>query len=305
MNVLDQIYGRPTAEAEKVAGVTDLTRVSAYDYIASLDKEDIEKVASIDGIDQVDLHAISAHEFLEAIGAFEEPEKVATDLEGIDLTKVPAADLAAYLAQVEQEKTASYEERLVQSMIENGEFARADMAGRITARAHVDELQKLASAGADDLPDYISLDGLSGEDLQELLASGEYELEKEASFRGGLGYALGGAENAAKRLMGRGGKAAEKATEKAAEGGGAASRMDRIRAMAEKSKGAVARPWQEARVQSALGRMGGESKASRAKGAAEAFLSSRSGKVQAGLGAAGVGAATGGGFALRRKKKQS
>lgn len=183
MSVLDEIYGT-AAGHEKVAGVDDhldaLSNMSAFDYVQQLDEEDFEKVASV--VDpNADLSQVSALDLVEYMVKLEEggPEKLA-GLEDVDLSQIPAEELAAFIAEQEHEQEKVAEHQLIQEMIEDGDFGRADMAGRIMARAQVDELQKLAAA-EDEWPDEIDLDGLSGADLEEILATGEYELVKEAA----------------------------------------------------------------------------------------------------------------------------
>jgi len=209
MSVLDQIYGSSVADHEKVAGAEltadDLSNISAADYVQALGDDDFEKVASVPGIEDVDLSQISALDLIQGMIELEEgPEKVATGLEGVDLSTVPASELAEYLEEVELQKVAHAETALVEAMIDDGDFDRADMAGRIMARAQVDELQKLASA-EDDLPDFIDLDDLNGAELQELLDSGEYELEKDASAMGGMKRFAEGARDVLTAKRARGG----------------------------------------------------------------------------------------------------
>ncbi len=185
MSVLDEIYGN-AAGHEKVASadanIAMLANMSAFDYVQQLDDADFEKVASV--IDpEADLSQVSALELVEYLVDLEEgPEKLA-GLEGVDLSQIPAEELAAFIAEQEYEQEKLAETQLVQQMIDDGDFGRADMAGRIMARAQVDELQKLASA-EDEWPDEIDLEGLSGADLEEILATGEYDLVKEAAFYG-------------------------------------------------------------------------------------------------------------------------
>lgn len=145
MSLLDQLY--PQSGLDKLANA-DLSQISAADYLAALEAEE----------------------------GGEEGE--------LDLEQISAADFLAAIEDEDGEKTAGTDEdALLQAMIENGTFAEMDLAGRIMARAQLDELNK--HAGADE----IDLDELSAADLIELLESGEYELEKDAGMKD-IGRAL-------------------------------------------------------------------------------------------------------------------
>lgn len=135
-----------------------------------------DKTASEAASGEVDLSTISAADYLEAMAA----QEVAGDNEELDLANMSARELVELAESLDEAETAEGDEEALQKMAESGELKQWDLAGRIMAHAYADELSKVASEGGDELPDEISLDDISAEDLVTLLESGEYEIEKTA-----------------------------------------------------------------------------------------------------------------------------
>jgi hypothetical protein len=155
----------------------------------------MDKVAEA-ATEELDLNTISAADFIalmEAREADEAAPPAGEQDQELDLSNMTARELAELIDASEQEKVAAADDAILRSMIADGSFQSADMAGRIMARAQMDELQKLAAAQApvDELPDFISIDDISAQDMVALLESGEYELEKDAGAWGDAAKATG------------------------------------------------------------------------------------------------------------------
>jgi len=137
--------------------------------LANLYQTGMEKSASAD---EVDLTQISAADFLEAIEELEGSEKVAGEEAGdYDLSDLSDEDLLQVLKDVSDEDQ-------IEKMASTGDLGYWDAAGRTMARSFVHE--KLAG---DDSMD-IDLNTFSAEELVELAAHLEGDLEKEASGEG-------------------------------------------------------------------------------------------------------------------------
>ncbi len=170
----------------------------------------LNKTASAEQ-EEIDLTTISGAELLAGIESGEivlegdEPgEKTAGDGD-LDLSKISGAEL---LALLEQEEAAGDEETL-QKMASDGSLEYFDMAGRIMAHAHADEMSKLAG---EDYPDEIEIDmnEISGEQLLGLIEAGyEFDEGEEKVARHvinrGLAHRIGqGLEAAGSNLKGKG-----------------------------------------------------------------------------------------------------
>jgi len=138
--------------------------------LAALYGTGIEKTAS-EGEEELDLHSISAADFLAAI---EESEKVAGE-EDFDLSDLSDEELVALYNEMESEDT-------IEKMASSGELEYWDMAGRVMAHAYADEIDKTASAYDEEDFD------LNEFSVEELIELGQ-ELEKEAAYLPGRGQA--------------------------------------------------------------------------------------------------------------------
>lgn len=141
--------------------------------LAALYGTGLEKTAS-EG-EELDLHSISAADFLEALEELES-EKVAEEEYGdFDLSDLSDDELISLYNEMESEDT-------IEKMASSGELEYWDMAGRVMAHAYADELSKTASEY--DYEEEIDLNEFSPD---ELIALGhELELEKEAGMMGNL-----------------------------------------------------------------------------------------------------------------------
>jgi hypothetical protein len=137
--------------------------------LAALYGTGLEKTAS-EG-EELDLHSISAADFLEALEELES-EKVAGEEDGdFDLSDLSDDELISLYNEMESEDT-------IEKMASSGELEYWDMAGRVMAHAYADELSKTASEY--DYEEEIDLNEFSPD---ELIALGhELELEKEAGM---------------------------------------------------------------------------------------------------------------------------
>jgi hypothetical protein len=132
----------------------------------------------------IDLSKITAAEFVAGINdgsiimpeteGDDDPEKTSSE-EEIDLSKLTGRQLLELYAEAEEDKEKTAQEAELQKMAESGELQKWDMAGRVMAHAMNDELSKLAGAEEG----LVSLDDISGEQLVEMLDSGEWELVDE------------------------------------------------------------------------------------------------------------------------------
>jgi len=185
-------------------------------------------------ISDLDLTQMSAAELLQGLeeGTIvfegdEEPEKTAGDdpLEDIDLNDLSGRELLELYSALEEQEAEKTAAAALDKLAKSGELAQLDMSGRVMAHAFMDEIDKVASED-DDLPDEISLDDISGEDLVALLESGEYELEEGSEKTAGrvgkaalrIEQALGRAAEKSKGPAGKAYRGAKKGLGKAYRG---------------------------------------------------------------------------------------
>lgn len=147
--------------------------------------------------DELDLNQISAAQFLAGIESGEIVD--ADEDDEIDLSQMSGADLLELEAQIEAEKVASSDE---------GQHFYA--LGQQMAQGFADAL-----SGPGGYPDEIDVEDISGQEMVELLNSGEYELDKTAGVMSRIRGAVGGAVDA---LRGGGKKRAQEALDRYASG---------------------------------------------------------------------------------------
>lgn len=139
---------------------------------------------------ELDLSQISAADFLAALEA-EESEKVASD--ELDLSQISAEDLIALAEELDADESDP-----IEKMAQAGELDYWDAAGRVMAHAYADEMNKVAQAG----DEVLDISSLSGQELLDLLESGEYDLVKEAGVRDYLRKLMGSAASAVSSATG-------------------------------------------------------------------------------------------------------
>lgn len=144
--------------------------------------------------DTIDLSQISAAEYLEVLADLEEQEKVAGD--DIDLSQISAAEYLEVLAELEeQEKVASED------------LAGFEVAGRLMARAYVDEMSKVAYEMDDEEVYEIDPHQMSAADFLQLQEEGfEIEFSKEASWKARVSDAARSAYGKGRSAASRGGQ---------------------------------------------------------------------------------------------------
>jgi len=141
--------------------------------LAQLYGTGFEKQAS----DEIDLNQISGAQLLELM-EMEEQEKYASEGD-IDLSQLSGRELLELYAEAEEMEEANSGQEAIEKMAADGSLDFYDMAGRIMAHAHADEMSKIAYDDDDELIE-VDLDNISGEDLAYLMDEGYEFIEKTA-----------------------------------------------------------------------------------------------------------------------------